>query len=73
MVLESTFDVLVTYASVTGQPLSTSISLVSGGYGYSVGDVVSIAGTYLGGSTPADDLSFVVSTTVPYWNTNGSQ
>jgi len=61
----ATFDVLVTYASVTGQPLSTSISLVSGGYGYSVGDVVSIAGTYLGGSTPADDLSFVVSTTAP--------
>ena len=61
----ATFDIIVTYSAGTGQPLSTSISLVSGGSGYSVGETVSIAGTYLGGSTPTDDLSFVVSTTAP--------
>ena len=61
----ATFDIIVTYSVSTGQPLSTSISLVSGGFGYAVGETVSIAGTYLGGSTPADDLSFVVSATAP--------
>jgi hypothetical protein len=63
--LNAVFDVLVTYSISTGQPLSTSISLVSGGNGFSVGDTVSIAGTYFGGINPTNNLSFVISKTSP--------
>lgn len=56
------FSVFIVYNSFTGQPISTSIILRDGGRGYSVGDTVSIAGTYLGGNTPDNDLSFIVST-----------
>ena len=59
----ATFNVFVTYDSGSGQPLSTSIILKDGGNGFSIGDTVSIAGTYLSGSTPQNDLSFVVSNT----------
>lgn len=59
----ATFNVLVTYSNVTGQPLSTSIVLLQGGSGFSTGETVSIAGTYLDGTTPTNDLTFVVSTT----------
>lgn len=55
------FTVLLTYDDLTGQPLSTSIVLRDGGSGYSIGDTVSIAGTYLFGKSPDNDLSFVVS------------
>lgn len=58
---DAKFSVFITYNSSTGQPISTSIILRDGGRGYSVGDTVSIAGTYLGGDTPDNDLSFVVS------------
>jgi len=63
--VNATFNVLITYSPSTGQPLSTSITLKSGGTGYKVGQIVSIAGTYMGGSTPANNLSFVVSNTGP--------
>jgi len=63
--INATFNVLITYSPSTGQPLSTSIVLTSGGSGYFVGQTVSIAGTYMGGTTPTNDLSFVVSNTGP--------
>jgi len=59
------FTVFRSYSSTTGQPLSTSISPTKGGSGYSVGQTVSIAGTYLGGTTPANNLTFVISKTGP--------
>jgi len=59
------FNVTITYSVSTGQPLSTSITLIKGGSGYSIGETVSIAGTYMGGTTPTNDLSFVVSATGP--------
>ena len=62
---DAEFNVTITYSVSTGQPLSTSITLMKGGSGYSIGETVSIAGTYMGGSTPTNDLSFVVSATGP--------
>jgi len=59
------FTVFRSYSSTTGQPLSTSILPTKGGKGYSVGQTVSIAGTYLGGATPTNDLTFVISKTGP--------
>ncbi len=63
--INAVFDVVVSYSATTGQPLSTSISLVSGGKGFAVGQTVSIAGTYFKGSNPTNNLSFVVSSTGP--------
>jgi hypothetical protein len=63
--INATFNVFITYSPTTGQPLSTSIILKSGGTGYFVGQTVSIAGTYIGGITPTNNLSFVVSNTGP--------
>ena len=59
------FNVFITYSASTGQPLSTSIILTEGGNGYSVGETVSIAGTYIGGVTPTNDLTFNISTVGP--------
>ena len=61
--INATFDVLITYSASTGNALSTSITLKTGGSRFVVGETVSIAGTYMGGSTPANDLSFVVTST----------
>ena len=59
---DAKFEVWITYdGSVTGNPISTSIILKDGGRGYGIGDVVSIAGTYLGGENPTHTLSFNVS------------
>ena len=55
------FSAFIVYNSSTGQPISTSVVLVDGGRGYGVGDTVSISGTYFGGSSPTNDLSFNVS------------
>jgi len=55
------FQVLITYSSGTGIPLSTSIQLIDGGGGYSVGQQISIAGTYMGGATPTNNLYFTIS------------
>ena len=55
----ATFQVKFTYDG-TGQPLSTNVVLIDGGYGYDVGDTVSIAGTYVGGVNVTNDLSFPV-------------
>ena len=56
------FEIWVTYdGSATGNPISTSIILKDGGRGYGIGNTVSIAGTYLGGTNPTNTLSFTVS------------
>jgi len=55
------FSAFIVYNSSTGNPISTSLILVDGGRGYGVGDTVSISGTYFGGSSPTNDLSFKVS------------
>jgi len=56
------FEVWITYdGSATGNPISTSIVLKDGGRGYTIGNTVSIAGTYLGGENPTHTLSFNVS------------
>ena len=55
------FQVLITYSGGTGIPLSTSIQLIDGGGGYSVGQQISIAGTYMGGATPTNNLYFTIS------------
>jgi hypothetical protein len=59
--IDAKFSIFIVYNSSTGQPISTSVVLRDGGRGYSVGDTVSIAGTNMGGETPDNDLSFVVS------------
>ena len=61
----ATFNVLISYSITTGQPISTSIVLLNGGSNFAVGDTVSIAGTYLGGTDPTNTLSFKVSSTAP--------
>jgi len=59
---DAKFEVWITYdGTPAGNPISTSIVLKDGGRGYGVGDTVSIAGTYLGGLTPTNNLSFNVS------------
>ena len=62
---DATFNVLITYSPSTGQPLSTSVVLTSGGSGYSLGESVSIAGTFMGGVNPTNDLTFVISNVGP--------
>ena len=54
------FQVQIVYDQTNGQPISTSVNLISGGSGYIVGESVSIAGTHMGGATPANDLTFNV-------------
>ena len=55
------FQVLITYNSSTGNPIGTSVQLIDGGSGYSVGQQISIAGTYMGGATPTNNLYFTIS------------
>ena len=55
------FQVLITYSTGTGVPLSTSIQLIDGGSGYGIGQQISIAGTYIGGATPTNNLYFTIS------------
>jgi hypothetical protein len=59
------FTVSVNYNVSTGQPISTSILPTKGGSGYVVGQTVSIAGTYIGGTSPTNNLTFVISNTGP--------
>jgi hypothetical protein len=54
------FQVLITYNSSTGNPIGTSVQLIDGGSGYSVGQQISIAGTYMGGATPTNNLYFTI-------------
>ena len=57
------FQVKFDFDPTTGQCISTAITLTVGGGGYIVGDTVGIAGTYLGGATPANNLLFPVTKT----------
>lgn len=59
------FNILINYNASTGQPISTSVILMEGGTGYSVGQTVSIAGTYMGGTTPTNNLTFKISSVGP--------
>ena len=54
------FQVKFDFDQTTGVAISTAVVLTVGGSGYFVGDNVSIAGTHLGGATPANDLTFPV-------------
>jgi hypothetical protein len=62
---DAQFTVSINYNVSTGQPISTSILPTKGGSGYVVGQTVSIAGTYIGGTTPTNNLTFVISKTGP--------
>ncbi len=54
------FQVKFDFNQTTGQCISTAVTLINGGAGYFVGDNVSIAGTHLGGATPANNLTFPI-------------
>ena len=57
------FQVKFDFDQGTGECISTAVNLIKGGEGYIVGDTVGIAGTYLGGATPANNLLFQVTKT----------
>ena len=57
------FQVKFDFDTTTGQCISTAVVLIKGGQDYIVGDTVGIAGTYLGGATPANNLLFPVTKT----------
>ena len=57
------FQVKFDFDQGTGQCISTAITLTVGGGGYIVGDTIGIAGTFLGGASPANDLLFPVTKT----------
>ena len=57
------FQVKFDFDQSTGQCISTAITLTVGGGGYIVGDTIGIAGTFLGGASPANDLLFPVTKT----------
>ena len=59
------FNIFITYSTGTGVPIGTSIILNKGGTGYKIGDTVTISGTYMGGTSPANNLSFIVSKVTP--------
>jgi hypothetical protein len=63
--IDAEFNVFLTYNAGTGVPIGTSIILNRGGRGYKIGDTVTIAGTSLGGTSPTNDLTFVVSDVAP--------
>lgn len=58
------FNVLINYNG-GGVAISTSIIPTYGGYGYNVGEQVSISGTYFGGTNPTNNLIFNISKTGP--------
>ena len=60
---DARFQVKFDFDQTTGQCISTAVTLISGGRDYIVGDTVGIAGTYLGGATPANNLLFPVTKT----------
>ena len=60
---DARFQVKFDFDTTTGQCISTAVVLIKGGQDYIVGDTVGIAGTYLGGATPANNLLFPVTKT----------
>ena len=61
---DAEFRVSINYDG-SGVPISTSIQPTAGGSGYAVGDTITIAGTEMQASSPANDLTFVVTKTGP--------
>lgn len=61
---DATFNVLISYSG-GGVALSTSVVLTYGGSKYNVGEQVSISGTYFSGTSPTNDLTFIISKTGP--------
>jgi hypothetical protein len=59
---DAKFSAFIVYNSSTGNAISTSLILREGGRGYAIGDTVSISGTFMNGTSPANDLTFTVST-----------
>ena len=60
------FDVTITATSPAAYSLAnTTIIINNPGSGYSVGDIVTITGDQLGGSAPANNLSFTVTQVSP--------
>ena len=58
------FAVTKTGNGTTYTGSNTTISVVSGGLGYAVGDIITIPGTSLGGNSPQNDLAFTLGTSV---------
>ena len=58
------FAVTKTGTGTTYTSGNTTITVVVGGSGYNVGDVITILGTSLGGNSPANDLIFTLGTSV---------
>ena len=58
------FNVLISYNG-GGVAISTSIIPTYGGYGYNLGEQVSISGTHFSGTSPTNDLRFNISKTGP--------
>jgi hypothetical protein len=61
---DAEFDATISYDSL-GVYLDSTLVLRKGGKGYNIGEQVSISGTYFGGTSPTNDLSFIVSKTGP--------
>jgi hypothetical protein len=50
--------------TVTEDSLTYTVTLVKGGFGYSVGDTVTISGEELGGAAITNDLTFTIASTI---------
>ena len=55
-------EVKVTVNAVGSYSTNSTIEIINGGVGFTVGDIVTIPGASLGGSTPANNLTFTVAT-----------
>lgn len=56
----ATFNITKTGGLTTYSSSNTTITIVSPGLGYNIGDVITISGASLGGVTVTNDLSFIV-------------
>ncbi len=56
-------EVIVNDAPDLYTSANTTINIINHGYGYRTGDTVTVAGNFLGGSSPAHDLTFTVNHT----------
>ena len=62
--VEAAFEITVSGATTSYTSGITSFKILSQGGNYAVNDTITISGLYLGGNTPANDLTFTV-TSVP--------
>lgn len=61
------FSVFKDYNGTTGYNGLTTLLMLDPGTGYLPGDTITIAGNLLGGTTPANDLTFTTSTGLEFW------